>query len=717
MLMMVNQYVQLLTGKFIGIKPRRKSKMENLNEIKGGEIFVPRDLERHDAIKEQWKVIADRFFKKFNLGEPKLIGCGLSGCAYETNNGRVLKLTTDQTEITEANKIKGQKLGHIADVYNTFKIKYNDETFYGLLIEKLREDANLKEDYNDLKKFFQEQYYGKNEVGCIGTLGYMLTDIVSGQIDKDSDTWTDIKDRMKGMKEFKKLELFEQLIEMAGEMEYNVMMIEDIHGENIGYKPNGNVALFDFGGFDEEFTDAEQDVELKEVSGKDIFVPRHSDRMEDLKTPYINKGYKSEEIHIGDIKINNIQDLSGIKVVVGDVKIQNSRIRTFIFDLDEVTGNFFCFNDSLISLKGSPKYVGGIFDCGQNNLNSLEFAPKEVGEFFICTDNAIKFTVDDVKKVSNVRGKIITKFDKLNENTNQELSDIQSGTGITVDDELMNDLPTMVKEASDFKYKIYIFDIDDNLLKMDTKIHMVKDGKLEKLTTAEFATKRNDPSYSPPNGNWDDAFIEFRDENGQSTFLEDLKHAIANNRTAPSFEKFKKALIEGRLFAIVTARGHSPETIRKGVEYFIEAVLTPEEKELMKQNLVEFAKRFGHDVTPDEAFKKYMDSNEYIPVSSPEFLSTVAGAQKGKGAQSPEELKKIAIRRFVERVAGFADRLKGQYKSFSVGFSDDDEKNVKAAVELIEQELAKKYPDVKFRVIDTHDPDIEGGTKIVVSKQ
>ena len=97
----------------------------------------------------------------------------------------------------------------------------------------------------------------------------------------------------------------------------------------------------------------------------------------------------------------------------------------------EVGGSFYCDNcTSLTSLKGTPKEVGEVFCCEYCNsltslegapekvdddfycsncksLTSLEGAPKEVDGNFCCSFCGSKFTQEDVKKVSNVKGRII----------------------------------------------------------------------------------------------------------------------------------------------------------------------------------------------------------------------------------------------------------------------------------------------------------------------
>ena len=74
----------------------------------------------------------------------------------------------------------------------------------------------------------------------------------------------------------------------------------------------------------------------------------------------------------------------------------------------KVGRDFYCFNcNSLTSLKGAPKEVGGCFYCLYcRHLTSLKGAPKKVDGDFNCYGCAGKFTIEDVKKISIVKGKI-----------------------------------------------------------------------------------------------------------------------------------------------------------------------------------------------------------------------------------------------------------------------------------------------------------------------
>ena len=76
---------------------------------------------------------------------------------------------------------------------------------------------------------------------------------------------------------------------------------------------------------------------------------------------------------------------------------------------EKVSGSFYCdYCDSLTSLEGAPEKIGGGFNCSFcGSLKSLDGAPKEVGGNFECKHCKIKFIENDIKKVSNVKRKII----------------------------------------------------------------------------------------------------------------------------------------------------------------------------------------------------------------------------------------------------------------------------------------------------------------------
>ena len=130
-----------------------------------------------------------------------------------------------------------------------------------------------------------------------------------------------------------------------------------------------------------------------------------------------------------DISLKNLKKFPvKFNVVKGDFYCPNTQLTTLEGAPKEVKMHFVCSHNQLISLKGDSEKVGGYFDCRYNKLTSLEGAPikvkgsfdcswnkltsleggapKEVGGDFWCYGNPVKFDEEDVRTVSNVKGKI-----------------------------------------------------------------------------------------------------------------------------------------------------------------------------------------------------------------------------------------------------------------------------------------------------------------------
>ncbi|MFT5193891.1 MAG: hypothetical protein ACI9EW_000534 [Cellvibrionaceae bacterium] len=255
----------------------------------------------------------------------------------------------------------------------------------------------------------------------------------------------------------------------------------------------------------------------------------------------------------------------------------------------------------------------------------------------------------------------------------------------------------------DLKY--YVLDWDDNILFMPTLIHLQKDGKPVDVATKDYAEIRHDKSYQLLDDDPDKAFAGFRD--GTGDFVADIRKALATKEFAPSFLAFKRALRKARLFCIVTARGHSSETIRRGVELFIEEVFSDEEREEMLENIQTFNRLAELDIPKEACLSRYLDLNGYVGVSSPSFLKVLedhsaleidaADAQ----AHNPENAKTFAVRRFVQQTLKLSENLPAETKNIAFGFSDDDLRNLATMREFLKKGLAKEFPHVDFFVYDT----------------
>ena len=270
------------------------------------------------------------------------------------------------------------------------------------------------------------------------------------------------------------------------------------------------------------------------------------------------------------------------------------------------------------------------------------------------------------------------------------------------------------KSLIESKLRSYVFDWDDNILRMPTKVNMEKneDGSWVpvKVSTEEFAHFRTDPNYRTTSN----SFADFTNNNA---FLVDAEKAIHNGSFAPSYKKFIEALTHANHFAINTARGHSPETLKKGVKLFVKMVLSDDEKRMMFTNIQkELPKNLTTGLNASQLLDLYLDERgEFYPVSSEEFGEKFGLEVKG-GASNPEHAKKVAIENFVKKLLDNVKQhiIKGKYKKISLGFSDDDKKNVRAAEDFLRNELSKMYPEVHFVIYDTS----EGGKrKVVIEKE
>jgi hypothetical protein len=273
----------------------------------------------------------------------------------------------------------------------------------------------------------------------------------------------------------------------------------------------------------------------------------------------------------------------------------------------------------------------------------------------------------------------------------------------------------LLESVTEFKY--YIFDWDDNILIMETPLHFqhFENGKWVNIdiSPSEFAQIRKKyPSNYMDNTEWKGdpkySFIEFRDfgPRGTNAFIDDVKKTIKDKKFGPSWEVFIDTLREGRLFAIVTTRGHEPATLRSAVKYIIENVLTPEDKAEMEKNLQKFNDIFG--VKTVNLVDQYLNECYFMGMFSQafqdEFQYNPAGPKLNQGKQD-------AINKFVNFVRDFSQRTK---KPFKVGFSDDDVNFSAAAKELfMKLEKSLDFPE-NFYVFDTSNPNIKGGVKVKI---
>lgn len=266
------------------------------------------------------------------------------------------------------------------------------------------------------------------------------------------------------------------------------------------------------------------------------------------------------------------------------------------------------------------------------------------------------------------------------------------------------------------------FDWDDNILHMPTKIHMEKKEGDEwipvDVSTAEFAIVRNDKDYRIAS---EKAFLEFRDvgERGKYAFVEDTIIAIKYKEFGPSWDAFIKCLEDGSIFAIITARGHEPQTIKDAVIYIINNCLTEDQKFNMYSNCLKEAYLFSDEnvdkysriirgtLSDTPLIQAYLDSCFYYGVSSEAFANEFGR----HNASNPEHAKKLALDKFIKVCNDYGRKVGA--KSVSIGFSDDDPKNVEHVKQFFKEKSALSFNDIlmKYNVYKTTDRNIKGGER------
>jgi hypothetical protein len=293
---------------------------------------------------------------------------------------------------------------------------------------------------------------------------------------------------------------------------------------------------------------------------------------------------------------------------------------------------------------------------------------------------------------------------------------------------LFNQFIKESKDSANIELHYFAFDHDDNILHMPTVIHMEKrivdNWEPVDVSTSEFAKVRNDKeNYQLLNNDPSQAFCEFRDNGprGDKAFLEDLKKSLNEKAYAPAWDSFINCLKEGSIFAIITARGHEPESIRKGYEYIIDNAMTKDDQYEMYNNCLKHCMIFGigddfdripkGTISQTPLIKLYLDNCDFYGVSSDWFKS-----EFGEGsASNPEHAKQLALDTFIEKCNKFGKSIGAS--SVSVGFSDDDTKNVEHVKKFFKEksalanDLLKASHKVKLNVYDTSDRNIQGGVR------
>ena len=126
------------------------------------------------------------------------------------------------------------------------------------------------------------------------------------------------------------------------------------------------------------------------------------------------------------------------------------------------------------------------------------------------------------------------------------------------------------EKSPDLKY--YAFDWDDNIVNMPTKIMLLTyDDEEVGMSTSDFAEYRSKIGKDPFDYNGE-TIVGYAAEPyknfavyGDNQFIIDAMLA----EPGPSWEDFVECINGGSIFAIITARGHTPSILKEAVYNYI----------------------------------------------------------------------------------------------------------------------------------------------------
>lgn len=236
----------------------------------------------------------------------------------------------------------------------------------------------------------------------------------------------------------------------------------------------------------------------------------------------------------------------------------------------------------------------------------------------------------------------------------------------------------------------YFFDFDDNIAHLETPLVIFHKQTNEErlLSSLEWALFHSHISQPGP---FKDYYLDFDEKIGsfryfrdqtledltklghqRQFFLEDLLKALKLpdlQWKGPSWDCFYHATFNQRPISVITARGHEPQTLIKGIRLLVDHKFLP-----MEPNYLSL-----------------------FPVSRPATRIELGDLEL---TSTTAELKQRAIRASVEK----AFAVFGYNPHHRFGMSDDDPKNIQLIYEEMTR-LKKTYPEVSFFLIETHKGD------------
>lgn len=265
----VNYYTS--TGRIVSKKliDKEKKKMPwDEDQINEGHYTTWKKIEPIDedveTLEPKAAELVQKLSKHFKINKIFPLGSGTQGIAYYIPNNRVLKITTDRSEVAEAHKIQGKKMKHLANVYGTYTLKGEYEGFYVIILELLDYSEDIDNAGYYLKEVlsqedYEEEEYYRNDHRFFTRLFYnKVSEEEIKKIRKDIPVY------LKSHQAQAARWYLDGMIGIFKELKENNIQSSDWGTMNLGVKKNGNLAMFDLGYTQSEPGNTIPDIHLNE---------------------------------------------------------------------------------------------------------------------------------------------------------------------------------------------------------------------------------------------------------------------------------------------------------------------------------------------------------------------------------------------------------------------------------------------------------------------
>lgn len=182
------------------------------------------------------------------------LGTGTAGYAFSIGDGKVMKITPDFSEYSNAKKILNKKTKHLADIYGTYRLTKDLDGIYVIISEHLDFDSDrlyeLDDDVTASIRYLRNEK--PNWTMLPKDAGLMFHGVLK-------DTYSDnyIKEVRQALIDISHISdealwYFDQMIGMMKEMREYKITSTDFGLSNVGLKKDGSIGFYDLGYAKEE---------------------------------------------------------------------------------------------------------------------------------------------------------------------------------------------------------------------------------------------------------------------------------------------------------------------------------------------------------------------------------------------------------------------------------------------------------------------------------